>query len=47
MFFCELLHYWFKVLKMPYLFTFIPNESVIENNLFLQSKTPKIKNKEL
>lgn len=45
--YCDLLYDWCNVLKMPYLFTFIPNESLVDNDLFMQSNTPTIKNKEL
>ena len=45
--YCDLLSDCCKALKMPYLFSFIPDKSTIDNKMFYGEKVSKIKNKEL
>ena len=45
--YCDLLYEIGKALGMPYLFSFVPHDSVIDNIIFYGEKTKKIKNKEL
>lgn len=45
--YCKLLYEICKALDMPYLFSFVPYDSLIDDTIFYDEKTKKIKNKEL